>query len=330
MKPLLNVENLTTEFYGSHYVVRAVDNVSFGLHEAEIVGLVGESGCGKTVASRSIMGLIEYPGKIVQGSVYLNGADLLRMNAKSRNAILGSEIAMIFQDPTTALNPTKKIGWQIEFILKNNFKKRKKNAPSGNSKQFSVMGESLLKKVGIRSAKEVMHYYPHQLSGGMTQRVLIAIALGCRPKIVIADEPTTNLDVTIEAQILKLFFQLKEEINNATLFITHNLGVVAELCDRVIVMYAASIMEMMDATSIAESARHPYTLGLISSYPSIKESKKRLKYIPGEVPDLTQVPAGCAFSPRCHATMNICRRKKPQMRKIGPNHFAACHALEEK
>ena len=327
--PLLRVADLKTVFRSRTYLVRAVDFISFDIYPAEIVGLVGESACGKSVTARSIMRLIDFPGKIMNGQIYFNNVDVLTLNNEEMEKIRGNDIAMVFQDPTISLNPTKSIGWQMEHILKHNLKKRNGQFRVRSETRTYIRSnvEELLRQVGIRSPKEVLNYYPHQLSGGMTQRVLIAIILGCMPKLVIADEPTTNLDVTIEAQILKLFISLQERTKNSILYISHDLGVVSELCDRVMVMYAGKIVETFTIENFISKAVHPYTKGLILSKVSLRADYERPIQIKGEVPDLANLPKGCNFYPRCEIAKDICRETEPTLRKIGDDHFVACHLV---
>jgi len=323
---LLVVRNLKTQFKLDSHVVKAVDSINFEIYRGEIVGLVGESGCGKTVTGLSIMRLIEFPGRIVEGSLLFNGKDLLKLDEDEIRKIRGKEIALIFQDPTTALNPTKTIGWQLKYILKHNTMDYLGRGKNKSRKQFlhnKVV--DLCKEVGIHTPTEIINYYPHQLSGGMIQRVLIALALGCQPKLIIADEPTTNLDVTIETQILRLFLDIREKVGTSILYISHDLGVISELCERVMVMYAGKIIEMVAIQDLLTTVKHPYTKGLILSNPSIDSDLKKLPQIEGEVPDPTNYPSGCSFHPRCNYAIEICKRFEPKMFEIDKDHFVSCH-----
>lgn len=325
-KPLLIVKNLKTYFKFSNYMLKAVDGVNFEIYEGESIGLVGESACGKTVTARSILKLVEQPGEIIEGSIVFYGKNLLELDKNEMRKIRGREIAMIFQDPTTALNPTRTIGWQIKYILKHNILNQSKVKKNKSYNEFlrnkAIM---LCKEVGIHTPEEIINYYPHQLSGGMVQRVLIALVLGCQPKLIIADEPTTNLDVTIETQILKLFAEMQKKLKTSILYISHDLGVVSELCERVMVMYAGRIVEIVSIMDLLRNAKHPYTKGLISSNPPIDSDLKELPQIEGEVPDLANPPLGCKFSPRCNCAMEICNKVEPKMTKVNEKHFVACH-----
>lgn len=316
--PLLQVNNLQTHFFTREGVVKAVNGVSFSLREGETLGIVGESGSGKSVTALSIMRLIQSPpGKVVGGEALYRGRDLLKLSKREMRAIRGKEIAMIFQDPMTSLNPvltvSKQIGESLQLHMGMN-----RNAARARTVE-------LLKMVGIPSAEQRLDNYPHQFSGGMRQRVMIALALSCNPKLLIADEPTTALDVTIQAQILDLLERLKSELGMAVIFITHDLGVVAGLCDRVIVMYGGRIMEQAPTHTLYGDPRHPYTLGLLHSVPRLDEARKeRLQPIPGMPPDMIHAPAGCPFYPRCTYREPRNRDEMPPLREIAPGHELAC------
>lgn len=322
MEPILKVENLTTQFFTYAGVVQAVRGVSFEIFPGEAVGLVGESGCGKSVTGLSIMRLIpDPPGKIVSGAVYLDGKNLMELSEKEMRSIRGKEISMIFQDPMTSLNPVFTIGYQIveTLMLHQNMTK----------KQAEERAIELLNMVQIKSPERVINQYPHQLSGGMRQRVMAAIAIACEPKIIIADEPTTSLDVTIQAQILNLLADLKTELNSSIILITHNLAVVAGLCSRVIVMYAGIIVEEGTDTQIYDNPLHPYTWGLMKAVPKIhEEEKERLMTIPGLPPDLLSPPKGCPFALRCEYAMRICFEERPQFFEPEEGHKVACWLMD--
>ncbi|MCD6107096.1 MAG: ABC transporter ATP-binding protein [Caldisericaceae bacterium] len=321
-KPILKVENLTTQFFTYAGIVQAVRGISFEIYPGEAVGLVGESGCGKSVTGLSIMRLIPNPpGKIVSGSVYLDKENLLEFSEKEMRSVRGNEISMIFQDPMTSLNPVFSIGYQIMETLLLHQKITKKQA-----KEKAI---KLLDMVHIKSPEEVINRYPHQLSGGMRQRVMAAIAISCEPQIIIADEPTTSLDVTIQAQILNLLTDLKTKLNSSIVLITHNLAVVAGLCSRVLVMYAGLIMEEGTDMQIYNDPMHPYTWGLMKAVPKInEEEKKRLMTIPGLPPDLLSPPEGCPFALRCDYAMHICFRKKPPFFEPQKGHKVACWLMD--
>jgi oligopeptide transport system ATP-binding protein len=318
MAQLLQVRNLTTNFYTHDGVVRAVNGVSFDLADRETLGIVGESGSGKSVTALSIMRLIPWPpGKTEAGEVLYRGKDLLKFGKDEMRDIRGNEIAMIFQDPMTSLNPVLTISKQIGEALQLHMHM--------TSKQARTRTIELLKLVGIPSAEERVDSYPHQFSGGMRQRVMSAMALSCNPKLLIADEPTTALDVTIQAQILDLIRRLKAEFNTAVIFITHDLGVVAGLCDRVIVMYGGRVMEEASTRQLYNDPRHPYTLGLLKSVPRLDEERKeRLEPIPGMPPDLVRPIPGCPFFPRCTYREPRNELEMPPLRQVEAGHQVAC------
>ncbi|MGI8586485.1 MAG: ABC transporter ATP-binding protein [Chloroflexia bacterium] len=320
MSVLLQVKDLQTQFFTQDGVVNAVNGVSFDLYEEETLGIVGESGSGKSVTALSLMGLIpQPPGKIVGGEVLFKGQNLVGLPEDEMRKIRGKEIAMIFQDPMTSLNPVLKISRQIGESLQLHMGM---NRSAANKRTIE-----LLKLVGIPSAADRLNDYPHQFSGGMRQRVMIAMALSCNPKLLIADEPTTALDVTIQAQILDLIKRLKREFGTAVIMITHDLGVVAGMCDRVQVMYAGHLVEQASVEQLYADPRHPYTLGLIRSVPRLDEARKeRLEPIPGLPPDLVNVPPGCPFYPRCSFHMPVCLDQRPLLRPVDAQHNAACWA----
>ncbi len=317
MEYLLQVEDLKTTFYTDDTVIRAVDGVSFNVRPGEVVGLVGESGCGKSVVSLSIMRLIKYPpGKIEGGKVLLKDQDLLSLDEKSMRRIRGNDIAMIFQEPMTSFNPVYKIGDQVSETIR-------LHQGFDRDKAWKEAAR-MLELVGIPRPDEIINDYPHQLSGGMRQRAMIAMALSCNPKLLIADEPTTALDVTIQAQILELMKEIKEKVNTAIIFITHDLGVIAEMADYVVVMYSGKIVENTDVRRLFSEPMHPYTAGLIKSKPILEEEKETLEYIPGSVPNPMEMPSGCAFHPRCSEAMDICRQETPDLIEPKPQHLVRC------
>jgi peptide/nickel transport system ATP-binding protein/oligopeptide transport system ATP-binding protein len=320
---LLSVEELKVYFRSPDKLARAVDGVSFDLKREETVCIVGESGCGKTVTALSILGLIpQPPGEIAGGRIRFAEKDLLTISDEEMQKVRGNHIGMVFQEPLTSLNPVFKIGEQIGETIRIH-KKMDEDA-------IRRRCIDLLKDVGIQSPAERINAYPHQLSGGQRQRVMIAMALACDPDIVIADEPTTALDVTVQAQILTLFRTLQKQRSMAVLYITHDLGVVAQVADRVNVMYAGVIVEHGSTRHIFKSPRHPYTQGLLASLPTRSKRGKRLYSIPGSVPDPAYKPGGCPFQPRCPHAVAVCREKYPQMCDYGEGHRARCPVLYEK
>ena len=315
---ILKVKNLKTSFFTRRGIVKAVDSVSFDLVRGECLCLVGESGCGKTVTALSILGLIDSPpGRIVEGEILYDGLDLTKCPAEQLRHIRGKEIAMIFQDAQSALNPVFTIGDQIVEQIKLHLELSRRQA------RDRAIG--LLKEVGIPSPEEVANYYPHQLSGGMRQRAMIAMSLSCDPRLLIADEPTTAVDVTIKAQIIDIFHKLKETRKMSLLFITHELGIVSEIGDRIVVMYAGRVAETAVVSELLKRPKHPYTSGLINCLPDITQKKKRLESIPGTVPSLIDLPGGCLFHPRCDRAMAICRKKEPPPVNINHGHTVFCH-----
>ncbi|MBC7263301.1 MAG: ABC transporter ATP-binding protein [Chloroflexi bacterium] len=318
MAELLKVRGLKTQFFTQDGVVNAVNGISYDLMEGETLGIVGESGCGKSVSVLSIMRLIpQPPGRIVGGEAIFQGRDLLRVDEEEIRSVRGNKISMIFQDPMTSLNPVLTINQQVSEALELHLGMTKAQARKRTIE--------LLEMVRIPDAASRIDDYPHQFSGGMRQRVMIAMALSCNPQLLIADEPTTALDVTIQAQILDLVRRLKEEIGMAVIWITHDLGVVAGLADRVIVMYAGYIVEMADVKDMYSDPRHPYTLGLLSSIPRLDaERKSKLKPIEGLPPDLIDPPPGCPFAPRCEWVIDRCLEENPTLEPVGRRHYIAC------
>lgn len=322
MKPLLTVKGLKTHFFTDNGTVRSVDDVDFIVNESETVGIVGESGCGKSVTALSLMQLINSSnGKIVEGSIVFQGQDLVKLNEAQLRKIRGNDIAMIFQDPMSSLNPVYTIGNQIIETLRLH--------TSLNRKEAKARCLEVLAQVGIPEPEKKFKAYPHQLSGGMRQRIMIAIALSCNPKIIIADEPTTALDVTIQAQILELIQKLKVEEKTSIIMITHDLGVVSEVCDRVIVMYAGQVIEEADARVIFATPQHPYTTALLKALPLLDEEKEWLETIPGNVPIPSEMPVGCKFAPRCSYSMERCLSEVPELMKISDGHSSRCFLVEE-
>ncbi len=322
MAKLLEVKDLATYFFTPEGVVKAVDGISYDLEEGEILGLVGESGCGKSVSALSLMRLIQNPGKNVAGQVLFNGQDLLALADSDMRRIRGKDMSMIFQEPMTSLNPVLTIGRQLTEALQLHLGLDKKGAEQR-------AGELLL-MVGIPEGDRRLKDYPHQFSGGMRQRVMIAMALSCDPKMLIADEPTTALDVTIQAQILELVQKLGKELGTAVLIITHNLGVVARYADRVNVMYAGKIIERGTSREIYGNPRHPYTIGLLASVPRLDEPRKeQLDPIQGLPPDLIALPEGCSFRPRCKFAIDRCATEIPPLVEVSEGHTSACWVSDQ-
>lgn len=317
MNNLLEIKNLSTSFFTHVGEVKAVRDISFQLRKGEALGIVGESGSGKSVTMMSMMKLLTDTGKITEGSILFDGEEITNLKEKDMKKIRGNNIAMIFQDPMTSLNPVLKVETQMIEALR---------LHKGLSKEEArVVSIDMLKLVGIPSPERRLKQYPHEFSGGMRQRVMIAMALSCQPKLLIADEPTTALDVTIQAQILELLKDIKEKLNTSIILITHDLGVVADVCNKINVMYGGRIVEKGDKRDIFYNPRHPYTWGLLDSVPNPNNLvKERLKPIEGQPPDLLKPPAGCPFAPRCAYTMNVCLNKMPEEFKISSAHSAAC------
>ena len=320
---LLEVNNLTTHFFTSDGVVKAVDGINYHLDEGEILGIVGESGCGKSVSALSLMRLVaDPPGKIVDGEVTFEDKDLLQLGDAEMRSIRGNRMAMVFQEPMTSLNPVLTIGRQITETLELH-----QNMTKSQARERAV---ELIRMVGISDAGSRLTDYPHQFSGGMRQRVMIAMALSCNPKLIIADEPTTALDVTIQAQILELMRELAQQFGTALIIITHNLGVVARYAHRVVVMYAGKIIETGTAAEIYKNPRHPYTLGLLKSVPRLDEAvRTSLDPIEGLPPDLVDLPVGCSFQPRCPYAFDRCTQETPYLMEHSEAHTTACWRHEE-
>jgi oligopeptide/dipeptide ABC transporter ATP-binding protein len=321
-QPILQVENLHTQFSTETGTVRSVDGVSFTLHAGETLGIVGESGSGKTVTSLSVMGLIENPGRIADGKVRYLDQELQDKPRAEMDRLRGREISMVFQDSLSSLNPTMKVGRQIGRVLRDH--------TDLSARQRKARVVELLREMNIPEPAKRAQSYPHEMSGGMRQRVLIAMAIACNPKVLILDEPTTALDVTIEAQIFELVERLQRDHQMGTILITHDLSVVAHACDRVLIMYAGRVVEEAPAETLYANPLHPYTLGLLQSIPSTDHPPRtHLPSIPGEVPDLARLPRGCSFAPRCRFATETCRREDPALRGFGRDHRAACIRVEE-
>ena len=321
MKPLLQVENLKTYFYTEDGIVKAVDGVSFELYPGETLAIVGESGSGKSVTSLSIMRLLDENGRIIDGKIIYKDKDLTKLSIDEMRKIRGKEIAMIFQEPMVALNPVFTVGDQIIEAMRLHL-----DISESEAKKEAI---ELLRKVGIPEPEKRINQYPHELSGGMRQRAMIAMALSCKPSILIADEPTTALDVTIQAQILELMKDLQKEYGMAIIFITHDLGVVAEMADRAVVMYAGRVVEYADVKEIFKNPKHPYTWGLMTSIPRIDKDVERLISIPGVVPDPLHFPSGCRFSNRCFLAKEKCSNEEPPLVEVEKNHFSRCWFIDD-
>ena len=312
----LQIQDLCSGFFTERGYVPAVDGVSLTVPRGQVVGIVGESGCGKSMIARSVMGLLKYPGRITGGSIRLAGQELVGMTDAQLRAIRGRDMAMIFQEPMTSLNPVVPVGRQmLEALLLHEHVSRREG-------RAEVV--RMLERVGISEPEKRYGAYPHQLSGGLRQRVMIAMAMICRPKLLIADEPTTALDVTIEAQILRLIRSLSREEGMSVLLISHNLGVIAQMCDKVYVMYAGRIVEQADVLELFDHRAHPYTRGLMDSVIDLDATPRRLPAIGGVVPNLLRLPAGCAFSPRCPAVTDRCRAERPPLAELSPGHWCRC------
>jgi oligopeptide/dipeptide ABC transporter ATP-binding protein len=377
-KVLLNVKGLKTYFFTEEGIVKAVDGVSFNIYKDEIIGLVGETGCGKSVTALSILQIVRSPGKIMEGEITFKDISLLDLTEKEMREKRGKNITMIFQDPLNSLNPVLKVGDQISEVFelhqlekiktildqkklerkikltekkklaqelkdnaerlteeeKENLKARinelKKETYHTPVKKDVLLEESakIIEEVGIADAEGILNRYPHELSGGMRQRVMIAMALSCNPALLIADEPTTALDVTIQAQILELMLDLKKRFKTSILIITHDLGIIAELCDRVAVMYSGNIVEYASAAELFKQPRHPYTQGLLAAIPSIEKRDQKLRTIRGMVPNLIYPPSGCRFHPRCDFRLEVCDKEKPPLNEIKKDYFIACHLFD--
>ena len=380
---ILEVNQLKTYFYTEEGIVKAVDGVSFDMYKNEVLGLVGETGCGKSVTALSILRLVRAPGKIIQGKIFFKNTNLLDLSIKKMREYRGKELTMIFQDPLNSLNPVLTVGDQIgevfrlhqkdeiseeldelkdAFEIKKNKLSELKNKLKHNEKTLDeeeVLTKHALKKqikilkkevkivptedmiirkkaskiiheVGIADSEGILDRYPHELSGGMRQRIMIAMALSCNPSLLIADEPTTALDVTIQAQILDLMNGLKDKFSTSILMITHDLGIISEMCDRVAVMYSGNIVEYAEAKDLFSNPRHPYTKGLIKAIPSLEKKNKKLEIIPGTVPNLIYPPHGCRFHPRCPERLEVCDKVRPPLTKLGEKYFVACHLFDPK
>jgi peptide/nickel transport system ATP-binding protein len=321
-KPLLEVKNLKTYFYTEDGVVKAVDGVDFTVNQGEVLGLVGESGCGKSVTSLSIMRLVGVPGKVVNGEVYFGGRDLLKIPEPEMVHMRGNRISMIFQQPQSSLNPVFTVGDQVAEVLQIH-----QNMTKEASWKRAV---ELLGLVGIPDAAKKAKAYPHEMSGGQAQRVMIAMALALVPELLIADEPTTALDVTIQAQILDLMREMQRKLGTSVILITHDLGIIAELADRVAVMYAGQIVEQAPVGELFENPKHPYTQGLIASIPILGRVTETLEVIPGSVPNLINLPSGCRFAPRCKHVMKVCTEVDPSLLPVKQEHIVRCFLYESK
>jgi len=321
MEKILTVKHLGVSFHIENGKASVINDVSFSVGKAETVAVVGESGSGKSMTSLSILGLIPSPGKIDKGEIIFDHQDLLKLKKKNMRTIRGKDIAMIFQEPMTALNPVFKIGNQMSEVFKYHQKLSKT--------EIKVKIINSLKKAGIANPERVICQYPHQLSGGMRQRVMIAMALSCNPKLLIADEPTTALDVTIQAQILELLKDIKKNSDTGIILITHDLGVVAEIADKVVVMYAGEVVEEASVFDIFAQPKHPYTRALIRSIPQLDDQREFLDSIEGTVPSALNLPVGCAFNPRCPLAGDICKKSKPSLEEVNGNHYVRCFKSEE-
>ncbi|SHE09893.1 peptide ABC transporter ATPase [Chlamydia abortus] len=322
MNNIIEINNLSTYFYTSAGAIKAVDDVSFRVREGETVCIVGESGCGKSITAMSIMGLIEGPsGRVVQGDIQFGGRDILQISKEELRRIRGNDISMIFQEPMSSLNPVITIGKQIMEPLMIHRKLSKKEA--------YARAIELIELVGIPRAEQIAESYPHELSGGMLQRIMIAIAISCNPKLLIADEPTTALDVTIQAQVLETLREIKQKSNMSIILITHDLGVVAEMADYVVVMYSGKIVEEGEVVELFENPKHPYTQGLLKSKPIIGQRREQLYSIPGQVPNPLELTESCYFHDRCESCMSVCETKLPRLKKVDARHQVACWLYEE-
>ena len=319
---VLEIRGLNSYFFTEKGVAPAVDGLDLDIPKGKIIGLVGESGCGKSMTAKSIMSLLKYPGRVAGGSIRFEDQDLTRLSDKELRKICGNDISMIFQEPMTSLNPVLKVGRQVrETLLVHN--------PTMSKAEAKQRVVEMFQRVGIPEAEKRYDCYPHELSGGLRQRVMIAMAMVCKPKLLIADEPTTALDVTIEAQILRLMKELRDETGMSVLIITHNMGVVAEICDYVYVMYAGKIMEQAETFELFDHTMHPYTRGLLDSIPRIGQNAERLHTIPGVVPNLLHLSQGCPFSNRCEYATDQCRTEKAQLHPVAPDHQVRCFRCEE-
>ena len=321
-KTILEIDHLSIGFPAENGGnILAVNDVSFAVPRGSITGILGESGCGKSMTARSIMGLVKAPGRILGGSIRLEGRELVGARERTMSAVRGEEIAMIFQEPMTSLNPVMTVGKQVlETVLLH------RNISRKDAKEKVLL---MFEDVGIPEPEKRYHCYPHELSGGLRQRVMIAMAMVCRPKVLIADEPTTALDVTVEAQILQLMKKLRDTVGTSIILISHNLGVVAEICDEIHVMYAGQIVESGDTFALFNDPRHPYTRGLLNAVRALEQCKPRLDTIAGTVPDLSELGAGCAFAPRCGQCTDGCLKTTPELVTVAPGHTVRCRAVRE-
>jgi len=319
-EPLLNIKNLYTYFLIPEGVVRAVDNVNLKIGKEEVLGLVGESGCGKSTTALSIMRLIREPGQIVGGEVWFNGRDLLKLKEKQMRKVRGAEISMIFQNPMDSMNPVFTVGNQISEAIKLH--------QNAQKREIKKKVEEILYKVGIPNPSERMKDYPHEYSGGMAQRAMIAMALSCNPKLLIADEPTTSLDVTIQAQILELMKALRRDFGASILLIGHDLGVISELSDKIAVMYAGKVVEHANLADLFQKPMHPYTQALLKCIPKLDEDMETFHIIRGTVPDLIKPPTGCRYHPRCEHAMKICSEQVPLLTEVNKTHAVGCHLYD--
>jgi oligopeptide/dipeptide ABC transporter ATP-binding protein len=319
-KQLLDVSNLRTYFFTEAGVVKAVDGISLSVEEGKVIGLVGESGSGKSVTAQSVLRIVPRPGRIVEGAIKLERQDLLKKSETEMRKIRGSEISIIFQDPTSSLNPVYTVEKQITDILLLH-----KGLTKYQAKETAL---NLLEEVGIPEAESRLKAYPHELSGGMKQRIAIARALACKPKLLFADEPTTNLDVTIQAQVLDLLKQLQKEYRMTMVMITHDMGIVADMTERVTILYAGKVMEEADTATLFTKPKHPYTEALLKAVPSVAQTRA-LEVIPGNIPNLIEPPTGCVFHPRCKYAKEICMKQDPQWENVAAGHYVACHWWKE-
>lgn len=318
---VLNIEHLQSYFFTAKGTVPAVDDVSIEVPQGKIIGVVGESGCGKSMTAMSVMGLLRHPGKVVGGAIILEERDITHLSPKERASVRGNEISMIFQEPMTSLNPVYPVGKQVQEAILLHQKVSKDQA----KKQVI----DVFREVGIPEPEKRYHSYPHQLSGGLRQRVMIGMAMVCRPKVMIADEPTTALDVTIEAQILRLMKRLRDEQGTSIILITHNMGVVAEICDYVYVMYAGKVMEQAETFELFGNTEHPYTRGLLMSIPRLDSNEKRLYTIDGVVPNLLHLPKGCGFCNRCEMAEKRCLEERPELYETSSGHKVRCFLYDK-
>lgn len=317
---LLEISDLRTYFFTEAGVVKALDGISLEVDKGQTVGLVGESGSGKSVTAQSVLRIVPRPGRVVDGSIKFEGEELLSKPENEMRKLRGRKMAIVFQDPTTSLNPVYTVGKQLTDILMLHRELTKADA--------SKRALSLLERVGIQEPEKRLNAYPHELSGGMKQRVAIARALSCEPTLLFADEPTTNLDVTIQAQVLELLGQLQKELGMTMVMITHDMGIIADMTRRVTVLYAGKVMEAADTPAIFNSPRHPYTEALLKAVPSVRQTRA-LEVIPGNIPNLIEPPAGCVFHPRCKYAKDICTKDEPPLEKVGDGHYTACHLWRE-